>query len=272
MLLKETRIGDMTFRWGQQTYIMGILNVTPDSFSDAGNYYDIDKAVEHAMQMLEEGADIIDVGGESTRPGFKPIPVEEEINRVIPVINILAAKLNVPISIDTYKAQTAIADIEAGANMINDIWGLKADKDMAKVAAKYKVPVCIMHNKREALYSDLLMDMLADLEESLNIAMEAGVSADDIIIDPGIGFGKTWQQNLLIMKHLEEFKKLNCPLLLGTSRKSFIGKVLDLPVEDRLEGTLATTAVGIAKGADIVRVHDVKPNKRVAIMTDAMVR
>lgn len=265
-------IGRSIWRWGQRTYIMGILNITPDSFSDGGLFFDIDKAVEHAKQMVDEGADIIDVGGESTRPGFEPVPAEEEIRRVVPVIRRLAQELDVPISVDTYKAQTAQAALEAGAHMVNDIWGLKADRDMARIIAQYQVPVCIMHNKDEAVYGDLIDDMLAELQQSVDIALAAGIKQENIIIDPGIGFGKTWEHNLEVMKHLERFQDLGYPILLGTSRKSFIGKVLDLPVGDRLEGTLATTAVGIVKGVDIIRVHDVKPNKRVAVMTDAMVR
>ncbi|MBZ4665707.1 MAG: Dihydropteroate synthase [Mahella sp.] len=269
---KSMRIGNKTWQWGKRTYIMGILNVTPDSFSDGGHFYDIDSAVAHAGQMVEDGADIIDVGGESTRPGFKPVSADDEINRVVPVIRRLAQELDVPISIDTYKAKTAIAAIEAGADMINDIWGFKADMDMAAVAAKYKVPICLMHNKNEAIYNNLIEDMLTELRQSIDIALNAGVEPENIIVDPGIGFGKTWEHNLAIMRRLDEFKRLDYPILLGTSRKSFIGKVLDLPVNDRLEGTLATTAVGIVKGMDIVRVHDVKANKRVAVMTDAMVR
>ncbi|MDI3508136.1 MAG: dihydropteroate synthase [Clostridiales bacterium] len=269
---KSMLIGDKEWQWGKRTYIMGILNVTPDSFSDGGHFYDVDSAVAHARQMVEEGADIIDVGGESTRPGFKPVSADEEINRVVPVVQRLAQELDIPISIDTYKAKTAIAAIEAGADMINDIWGFKADMDMAAVAAKYKVPICLMHNKNEAVYNNLIEDVLTELKQSIDIALNAGVEAGNIIVDPGIGFGKTWEHNLAIMRHLEEFKRLDYPILLGTSRKSFIGRVLDLPVDDRLEGTLATTVVGIVKGVDIVRVHDVKPNKRVAVMTDAMVR
>ncbi|AEE96358.1 dihydropteroate synthase [Mahella australiensis] len=269
---KSILISDKEWQWGKRTYIMGILNVTPDSFSDGGHFYDIDSAVAQARQMVEEGADIIDVGGESTRPGFKPVSTDEEINRVVPVIQRLARELDIPISIDTYKAKTAIAAIEAGADMINDIWGFKADMNMAAVAAKYKVPICLMHNKNEAVYNNLIEDVLTELKQSIDIALNAGVDTGNIIVDPGIGFGKTWEHNLAIMRHLEEFKRLDYPILLGTSRKSFIGKVLDLPVDDRLEGTLATTVVGIVKGVDVVRVHDVRPNKRVAVMTDAMVR
>ncbi|MDK2992493.1 MAG: dihydropteroate synthase [Clostridiales bacterium] len=269
---KSMRIGNKTWQWGKRTYIMGILNVTPDSFSDGGLFCDVDSAVAHAMQMVKDGADIIDVGGESTRPGFKPVSADDETNRVVPVIRRLTQELDVPISIDTYKAKTAIAAIEAGADMINDIWGFKADMDMAAVAAKYKVPICLMHNKNEAIYNNLIEDMLTELRQGIDIALNAGVEPENIIVDPGIGFGKTWEHNLAIMRSLDEFKRLGYPILLGTSRKSFIGKVLDLPVDDRLEGTLATTAVGIVKGVDIVRVHDVKANKRVAVMTDAMVR
>ena len=266
------KIGKKVLYWGERTYIMGILNVTPDSFSDGGRFVDIDAAVAHAKKMTAEGADIIDVGGESTRPGAAPVTEEEEKKRVIPVIERLKNEIEVPISIDTYRSGTAEAAINAGAAMINDVWGLKADAGMAKVAAFYGVPVCIMHNKADACYGSLIEDMTAALEESLAIAEKAGIKRENIIIDPGIGFGKTLDHNLEVMRRLEHFKSMGYPLLLGTSRKSMIGKVLDLPVEDRLEGTLATTVIGIVKGVDIIRVHDVLQNRRAARMADKVVR
>ncbi len=271
---ENLRIADRTWVWGKHTYIMGILNATPDSFSDGGKYYDLDKALQHAKKMMADGADIIDIGGESTRPGSQAVEHEEEIRRVIPIIEKIVnnGETDIPISIDTYKARTAEAAITAGVNMINDIWGLKADPEMAGVVAGAKIPVCIMHNRKTADYDNLIDDMLCDLDESIEIGLKAGVKANNIIIDPGIGFGKTWEHSLTVMRNLEEFKKLGFPILLGTSRKSFIGMVLDLPVEDRLEGTISTTVTGIIKGVDVVRVHDVKENKRVAIMTDRMVR
>jgi dihydropteroate synthase len=251
---------------------MGILNVTPDSFSDGGRFFGHDAAIERARQMVDQGADIIDVGGESTRPGFEPVSAEQEMERIVPVIEKLARDMDIPISVDTYKARTAEAAIQAGAHMLNDIWGLKADLEMGSVAAQYQVPVCIMHNKVNAEYDNIIEDMIRELSESIEIALKAGVKDENIIIDPGIGFGKTWEHNLQVMRNLEQFKRLGYPVLLGTSRKSFIGKVLDLPVEERLEGTIATTVAGIMKGVDIVRVHDVLQNKRAAIMTDEMVR
>lgn len=265
-------IGNSVWEWGSRTYIMGILNITPDSFSDGGCFFNSDNAVRHALQMVEEGADIIDVGGESTRPGHTPVSARQEIERVVPVIERLAKELSVPISVDTYKAETAEAALKAGAHMLNDIWGLKADPDMGPLAAQYDVPVCIMHNRDNSEYSNLMENILGDLSESIDIAKKSGVKDENIIIDPGIGFGKTWEQNIEVMRHLEDFKRLGYPVLLGTSRKSFIGKVLDLNVEERLEGTLATTVTGIIKGTDIVRVHDVLQNKRAAVMTDRMVR
>jgi dihydropteroate synthase len=265
-------IGSKIWEWGKRTYIMGILNVTPDSFSDGGKFINPSTAFERARLMIDEGADIIDVGGESTRPGFKPVTVEEELNRVIPIIKLFSSNLQVPISIDTYKAKTAEAAVLSGAAIVNDIWGLKADPEIAYVAAKYKVPICIMHNKKEPDYNNLIEDILNDLSESIGIALKKGVSHDNIIIDPGIGFGKTWEQNIEVMRNLERFKVFGYPLLLGTSRKSIVGKALDLPTGERVEGTIATTVFGITKGVDIVRVHDVNENKRAALMTDIIVR
>jgi dihydropteroate synthase len=267
-------IGGRSFEWGKKTYIMGILNVTPDSFSDGGSYESLDAAIKQAIRMIEEGADIIDVGGETTKPGAVPVSAEVEIKRVIPLIEALSRKISVPISVDTYRAETAELAIKAGASMINDIWGLKYDTEMAAVAARYDVPVCIMHNRTcgTDYGQDFIGKILSELEESIAIAKNANIKDENIIIDPGIGFAKTWEQNVQIMRRLEDFRKLGYPVLLGASRKSFIGRLLELEVTDRLEGTLATTALGITKGVDIVRVHDVLENLRVAKMMDGMVR
>jgi dihydropteroate synthase len=250
--------------------IMGIVNVTPDSFSDGGRFYDVDRAVEHAKRLVADGADIIDIGGESTRPGAEKVPLEEELRRVIPVVKAVAQEIDVPISIDTYKAEVAKQAIEAGAHIINDVWGAKADAKMAEVAAFYDVPIILMHNRHDLQYRDLIPDMISDLMESVAIAKRAGVKDENIILDPGIGFAKTVEHNLEIMRRLDEFAKLGYPLLLGTSRKRFIGHVLDLPVNERVEGTGATVCLGIVKGAHIVRVHDVLPIARMAKMMDAM--
>lgn len=265
-------IGNKEFKLGERTYIMGILNVTPDSFSDGGKHNDIERAVEKAKSLIAEGADIIDVGGESTRPGGEFVPEEEELKRVIPVIERLSKEIDVPISIDTYKSKVAEEAVKAGATLINDVWGFKKDKEIAKVAAKYDVAVCLMHNKEDKNYTDLIEDMKKELMESINIAKEAGVKDERIILDPGIGFVKTYENNLKVMNNLEKFNELGYPMLLGTSRKSMIGLTLDLPANERVEGTLATTTIGIMKGYDFVRVHDVKENKRCAMMTDAIVR
>lgn len=271
--MKHLTIGGRTWEWGKRTYTMGILNVTPDSFSDGGSFLSVDKALQQATRMAEEGADIIDVGGESTRPGSVPVSVEEEIQRVIPVIQSLSGELHIPVSVDTYRAKTAERAIKAGAHMINDIWGLKHDPDMAAVAAAYGVPVCIMHNRTTGTeYRNLIDDMLHELEESVEIAHKAGIKEENILIDPGIGFAKTWEQNVEVLRQLDAFKRLGYPMLLGASRKSFIGKVLGLEVQDRLEGTLAVTAAGIMKGVDVVRVHDVLENVRVAKMMDRLAR
>lgn len=272
-MIDKLNIADKVWKWGKRTFIMGILNVTPDSFSDGGRYFNIDAALKHAAQMAEEGADIIDVGGEATRPGFAvPISAEEEIERVIPVIQRLSKELELPISVDTYKAKTAELAVKAGAHMINDIWGLKKDHEMADAVASCRVPVCIMHNKTNTEYDNLMEDIMSELGESIELALKAGIKDENIILDPGIGFGKTWEQNLTVMRNLDMLKKLGYPILLGASRKNFIGKTLGLEVNDRLEGTLAVTSIGIMKGADIVRVHDVLQNTRVAVMTDNIVR
>ncbi|ALB48791.1 dihydropteroate synthase [Clostridium beijerinckii] len=267
------KIGSKEFNIGERTYIMGILNFTPDSFSDGGKFNDIDVAVKHVKEMIDNGADIIDVGGESTRPGYEIVSEEEEVLRVVPIIKAIKENFDIPVSIDTYKAKVAEQAIQAGANLINDIWGFKKDKDMAKVAAKYNVPCCLMHNRDNTEYKNLVEDILNDLKECINIAKDAGVKDENIILDPGIGFGKTYEQNLETMNNLERIKELGYPILLGTSRKSMIGLALNLPVEERIEGTVATTVIGIMKDAcDFVRVHDVLENSRAAKMTDAIVR
>ncbi|MGM0862974.1 dihydropteroate synthase [Bacillus atrophaeus] len=256
--------------WKEKTLVMGILNVTPDSFSDGGKYENTDMALRHAIQMIEDGAHIIDIGGESTRPGAEYVSEDEELSRVIPAIERITSELDVPISIDTYKATVADEAVKAGASIINDIWGAKAEPEMAAVAAAHKVPIVLMHNRSERNYDDLIPDMLADLMESVKIAKEAGVEDKHIILDPGIGFAKTYHDNLAVMNKLEIFSGLGYPVLLGTSRKKFIGRVLDLPPEERAEGTGATVCLGIQKGCDIVRVHDVKQIARMAKMMDAM--
>jgi len=267
------KIGNKEFKIGERTYIMGILNFTPDSFSDGGIFNDIDVAIEHVKKMIDDGVDIIDVGGESTRPGYTLISDEEEISRVVPIIKAIKENFDIPISIDTYKAKVAEKALEAGADLINDIWGFKKEKDMAKVAAKYNVPCCLMHNRDNENYKNLMEDILDDLSESIKIAKDAGVKDENIILDPGIGFAKSHEQNLETMNKLERLKELGYPVLLGTSRKRMIGFTLDLPVEERVEGTVATTVIGIMKDAcDFVRVHDVLENARAAKMTDAIVR
>ncbi|MDZ5253366.1 dihydropteroate synthase [Clostridium sp. LIBA-8841] len=267
------KIGNKEFEIGKRTYIMGILNVTPDSFSDGGKFNDIELALKQAEKMIEEGVDIIDIGGESTRPTHTPVGEEEELNRVIPIINALREKFDIPISVDTYKSKVAEEAIKAGANLINDVWGFKKDKYMATVAAKYGVPCCLMHNRNDNEYGDDIIEtMKADMEESINIALEAGVKKENIILDPGVGFAKDYEQNLEVLNRLDEFCTMDYPVLLGTSRKSVIGTALNLPANERVEGTLATTTLGIIKGCEFVRIHDVLVNKRTALMTDAMVR
>ncbi|MBE3555198.1 MAG: dihydropteroate synthase [Thermicanus sp.] len=257
---------------GRKTLIMGILNVTPDSFSDGGRYNTLEKAIAHAEELVEAGADIIDVGGESTRPGYEKVAEEEELKRVIPVIEELSKRISLPISIDTYKAAVAKKAIEAGAHIINDVWGAKGDPHMPVVVAESKAPVILMHNRKARNYRDLIPDMLNDLRVSIDLILAAGGKEEQIIIDPGIGFAKDYEENLTVMHHLREFSSLGYPILLGTSRKSMIGKTLDLPVEERIEGTIATVVYGIEQGAEIVRVHDVKEVARAVRMTDAMVR
>ena len=266
------RIGNKEYKLGERTYIMGILNVTPDSFSDGGKFNEIEAAVNQAKKLVEDGADIIDVGGESTRPGAEYVTEEEEIKRVVPIIKAIKKELDVTISIDTYKSKTAEEAIKAGADIINDIWGAKYDKNIAKVAAKYNVPIVLMHNREDKPYENLMMDVISDLQESIDIALEAGVKKENIILDQGIGFAKTYEENLIVMNNCEIIRKMGYPVLLGTSRKSMIGLTLNLPVNERVEGTLATTVIGIMKGMELVRVHDVLENKRVAVMTDTILK
>lgn len=266
------KIGNKEFKLGERTYIMGILNVTPDSFSDGGKYDKVEEAIKHAKELIEAGSDIIDIGGESTRPGALYVSEEEEIERVVPIIKAIKERLDITISIDTYKSKTAEAAIKAGADIINDVWGFKKDKDMAMVAAKYNVSCILMHNRGNKPYDNILEDMIEDLEESINIALNAGVKRENIILDPGIGFAKTYEENLIVMNNLEKFKVLGYPVLLGTSRKSMIGLTLNLPVNERVEGTISTTVIGIMKGCEFIRVHDVLENKRAAVMTDKILK
>lgn len=265
-------IGGKNFPIGERVYLMGILNVTPDSFSDGGSFQQMDKALFHAEEMLSQGADILDIGGESTRPGHVQISAAEEIERVAPVVARIKKELDVPVSIDTYKSQVARAALEAGADMVNDIWGLQWDAAMAPLVKEFDVPVCLMHNKANTEYQDFLPEVLGELRACIAHAKQAGIAEDKLIIDPGIGFGKTLEMNLLCMKHLEEFLSLGCPLLLGASRKSMIGKVLELPVTEREEGTIATTVLGVMKGCHFIRVHNVEANKRAIRMTEAILR
>ena len=265
-------IGGKNFDTVNHTYIMGILNVTPDSFSDGGKFNGIDAAMTHARQMVEEGVDIIDVGGESTRPGHIKITDEEEIARVTPIIKALKKEFDIPVSIDTYKSCVAEAAIQAGADLVNDIWGLKYDEKMADVIARYHVACCLMHNREKAEYQNFLTDFMNDMKECVRIAKEAGIEDDQIILDPGVGFGKTYEMNLEIIDKMEILNELDYPVLLGTSRKSVIGLTLDLPVTEREEGTMVTTVYGVQKGCAFVRVHDVEKNKRAIQMTKAVMR
>lgn len=264
------RIGNRDFEVDKHTYIMGILNVTPDSFSDGGKWNDEDAALKHTEEMIEEGADIIDIGGESTRPGYTLLSDEEEIARVVPVIQAVKSRFDIPVSVDTYKSHVARAALEAGADLVNDIWGLKYDQELAGVIAEYEAPCCLMHNRREADYQDFMEDMLQDLRETISIAKKAGIPDQNIILDPGVGFGKTYENNLEAINRLERMHELGYPILLGTSRKSVIGLTLDLPASERLEGTLATTVMGVMKKAAFVRVHDIRANARIIKMTEAI--
>lgn len=264
------KIGQRDFRPKGHTYVMGILNVTPDSFSDGGKYNTLDQALYHVEKMITDGMDIVDVGGESTRPGYNRISEQEEIDRVVPVIEGIKSRFNVPISLDTYKSEVAKAGIAAGADMINDIWGLKYDEGMAKVIAESGLPCCLGHNRKDARYANLIEEILWDLESSLEMARSAGIAYDKIILDPGIGYGKSYENNLEIIDHLQNFHSLGSPLLLGASRKSVIGMGLDLPVTERVEGTIVTTVYGVQQGVMFVRVHDVKENVRAVKMTEAI--
>ena len=272
-----TVIGGKPFEWGSRTYVAGVINMTPDSFSGDGLGGDVEAAVGQALRFQEWGADIIDVGGESTRPpslyaGAAPTSEDVEISRVIPVIEALHQRVDLPISVDTFKAEVARRALDAGASMINDIWGFTRDAEMARVAAEAGVPVILMHNQKHTRYADLVPDVIGALKRRCEAAVEAGVNRENVILDPGMGFGKTAEHNLEILRRLGEFSVLGRPLLMGMSRKSTIGYVLDLPVEERVEGTAATVALSIANGADVVRVHDVKEMVRVARMSDAVVR
>lgn len=269
-MVEKMKIGNREFDLLNQTYIMGILNVTPDSFSDGGKFDQLDKALYQAEKMLQEGADIIDIGGESTRPGFAYVPSEEEIERTIPVIEGIQKRFDTVISIDTYKAETARAAIKAGASLVNDVWGLKRDDEIANVIAQARVACCLMHNRTNTEYVHFMQDMKADLEESMELARKAGISKDQIILDPGVGFAKSVEQNLEAIGKVGELLEFGCPVLLATSRKSVIGKTLDLEVDQRLEGTLVTTVMGVMAGCSFVRVHDVKENKRAIQMTRAI--
>lgn len=261
------------FEYGKKTYIMGILNVTPDSFSDGGNYTNVEIAVKHAKEMIEEGADIIDVGGESTRPGHKFVSAEEEIKRISPVIKVLKNNIDVPISIDTYKSQVAEEALKLGVDMVNDVWGLTYDEDMATVIGKYDASVCIMHNQEGTNYEKDIMESIKEfLQNSIDKALKAGIKKENIVLDPGIGFGKTFEQNLEVLKRLNELKTLEYPVLLGTSRKSVLGHIVGGEPRERIEATVATTVFGIRDGVDIVRVHDVAENLQAAKIADKLYR
>ena len=266
------RIGTQEFNTNENTYIMGILNVTPDSFSDGGKYHKIDTALLRAEEMIKDGAAILDIGGESTRPGYTPVSEEEEMERVLPVIEAIKKRFDVPVSVDTYKSQVAEEAILAGADLINDIWGLKADPKMAEVIAKHQVACCLMHNRASAEYTSFLSEVIQDLQETIDIAKNAGISDSKIILDPGVGFAKNYEQNLEVLGNLRSFHTLGYPVLLGSSRKSVIGLTLDLPSEERLEGTLVTTVAAVEQGVSFVRVHDIKENARAIKMAQAIYR
>lgn len=262
-------IGNKEFESGH-TYVCGILNVTPDSFSDGGSYKNLDDTLKRVEIMLSEGMDLLDIGGESTRPGYTMISDEEEISRVVPVIEAVKERFDVPISLDTYKSGVAKAGIIAGADLINDIWGLKYDNMMAKIISDANVACCLMHNRNNTNYNNFLQDVVTNLKESIDIAISAGIDKDKIMIDPGVGFAKSYEQNLEIIKHMEVLDSLGYPVLLGTSRKSVIGLTLDLPANKRVEGTIVTTVLGVQKNALFVRVHDIKENMRAIKMAEAL--
>lgn len=270
--MKMMKIGNREFDIKDDTYIMGILNVTPDSFSDGGKFNHMEAAVEHTKQMIEEGAAIIDVGGESARPGYTMIPDEEEISRVVPVIRAIKEKFDIPVSIDTYKSAVAEAAIEAGADLVNDIWGLKYDPKMAEVIAHHKVACCLMHNRDNMDYGNFMDDMLKDLRETVAIAKSAGIEDDKIILDPGVGFAKSYENNLVAIREVGRMHELGYPILLGTSRKSVVGLTLDTTKDERVEGTIVTTVYGVQQNCAFVRVHDVKENMRAIRMTQAIMR
>ncbi len=286
MRIRPTRIGSHEFRWGERTYVMGIVNATPDSFSGdgllgagagdrtgAGGGAFVDWAVAQARRMADEGADILDVGGESTRPVHLDVPVDEELARVVPVIAAIRRALpGMPISVDTTKAAVAAAALDAGADLINDIWGVAERTDLVTLAAERRVPIVLMHNRAAAHYTDLMAEVVADLEGAIDRALAAGVARDDVIVDPGFGFGKTPIQNITLLRDLAALRALGRPILLGTSRKSTLGRILDLPPGERVEATIVTTAIGIGNGADMIRVHDVRANVRAARTADAVVR
>ncbi len=281
--LGTTKCGNLEFRWGKRTYVMGILNLSPDSFSGDG-ITNLEIAVAQAHRFVSQGADMLDIGGESTRPGLPPISVDEEVKRVVPVIERLVSEVTVPLSVDTYKSEVARRALEAGATMINDQWGLKRDQRLAQLAAERNIPIILMSNQRDkgsydarlqrdtAHYDDVIDEVTSSLRQSLEMALRLGVARENIILDPGIGFGKTWQQDLEVIRRLEELKALGRPILIGPSRKSFIGLALGLPASERVEGTAAAIAIAIAKGADVVRVHDVQEIVRVCRMSDAIIR
>lgn len=266
------KIGNRLFDVEHDCYIMGILNVTPDSFSDGGKWNNLEAAKQHTAQMIEEGAAIIDIGGESTRPGHTQISDQEEIDRVVPVIEMVKRNFDIPVSIDSYKSPVVEAALKAGADLVNDIWGLKYDRKVAELIARYQVPCCLMHNREKAEYENFLDDMCQDMRDSLAIAKGAGIADDQIILDPGVGFGKNDAHNLAAVWHLERLVALGYPVLLATSRKGFIGRALDLPTDQRVEGTMVTTVIGVEKKASFIRVHDVKENLRAIRMTQAIMR
>ena len=266
------KIGTRTFDVSHDCAIMGILNVTPDSFSDGGQWNNLDAALRHTGDMIQQGAGIVDVGGESTRPGHVQISVQEEIDRVVPVIEAIKKNFDIPVSIDSYKSPVVEAALKAGADLVNDVWGLKYDRKVADLIARYQVPCCLMHNREQANYTSFLDEFCQDMQASLDIAKAAGIADDQIILDPGVGFGKNYEHNLTIIHHLERLCDMGYPVLLATSRKSCIGQALDLPTDQRVEGTLVTTVMGVLKGAAFVRVHDVKENLRAIRMTQAILR
>ena len=270
--MRRMKIGNRDFELGKRAYVLGILNVTPDSFSDGGKFEKRDAALRQAEKLIADGADIIDVGGESTRPGHEQISESEETERVAPVIESIKKQFDIPVSVDTYKSMVAEAALEAGADMLNDVWGFLYDERMADLASGRDVPVCLMHNRNNTEYRDLMPDLIADLKHCVAVAKKHGVKKEKIILDPGIGFGKTYEQNLIVMNHLEQVCGMGYPVLLGTSRKSMIGLTLNLPVGQREEGTIATSVIGAMKGCQFFRVHDVRANIRALRMTEAVQR